>query len=271
MAVLPASYNYLKNYLDELRSKGKYSFTYWEIKRRFKISAEAIVKSVQRLKKKGKIAHIRKEFYVVVPPEYSATGTLPTVLYIDDLMKYLEKDYYVGLLSAAALHGAAHQQPMVFFVMNKKHSLRNISNKYATINFSFKKKWNKKDIVQKKTDAGYINVSSPELTALDIVYFIDNVGGLNRVATILDELAEEVNAEKLADTANRYGQIATVQRLGFMLEEVLHYKEKTEPLYNWLKNENYYPVFLKAGKKTKKMNANNRWRVIKNFSPESDL
>ncbi|MGH7573003.1 MAG: type IV toxin-antitoxin system AbiEi family antitoxin domain-containing protein [Gemmatimonadota bacterium] len=36
---------------------------------------------------------------------------------IDDLMRFLEQPYYVGLLSAAAIHGAGYQQPMVFQVI----------------------------------------------------------------------------------------------------------------------------------------------------------
>ncbi|MBU2500813.1 type IV toxin-antitoxin system AbiEi family antitoxin [bacterium] len=32
-------------------------------------------------------------------------------------MRYLAQPYHVGLLSAAAIHGAAHQQPMVFHVV----------------------------------------------------------------------------------------------------------------------------------------------------------
>jgi phosphatidylserine decarboxylase len=39
------------------------------------------------------------------------------------------------------------------------------------------------------TDAGFINVSSPELTALDLLSYVDKIG-MNRVITILSELVE---------------------------------------------------------------------------------
>lgn len=35
-------------------------------------------------------------------------------------MKFLGQPYYVGLLSAAALHGAAHHQPQEFQVVTNK-------------------------------------------------------------------------------------------------------------------------------------------------------
>lgn len=53
-------------------------------------------------------------------------------------MNSLNKKYYVGMLSAAALYGAAHQQPMEFFVITKKPALRNIKNKKLKINFYVK-------------------------------------------------------------------------------------------------------------------------------------
>lgn len=265
------SYNYVENYLMEQQSKGIYWFFPDELRKKFDTSPNAIKKALQRLSEKNKIAKIRKEFYVIIPPEYSASGILPAPLYIDALMNFLKKNYYVGLYSAAALHGASHQQPQSFSVVTKLPFLRDIENKKIAIHFTIKKGWNKKDIEEKKTDTGYIKVSNKELTALDIVYFVNNVGGLNRVATILDELAEEINPDKLSETAKRYGQIASVQRLGFMLEHILNHKEKTEPLFHWLQSQIYYPVFLKAGKKTKEMVTGNRWKVIKNFTPESDL
>jgi len=271
MASESIHYNYAENYLQAQQAKGIYWFVPDELRKAFHASPNAIKKTLQRLHAKNKVVKIRRGFYVIIPPEYSATGILPASLYIHPLMQFLKRDYYVGLYSAAALHGASHQQPQDFCVVTKKPFLRNIRNKKIVIHFAIKKEWDNKDVIEKKSDTGYIKVSSPELTALDVICFQDKVGGLNRAATILDELAEEINPEKLAETAERYGQIATVQRLGYFLDDILQHKEKIEPLYNWLKNQVDYPVFLKTGKKTKEMSINNRWKVIKNFSPESDL
>jgi predicted transcriptional regulator of viral defense system len=60
---------------------------------------------------------IREGFYVIVPLEYASSGILPPEWFIDELMKFLRQPYYVGLLSAAAIHGAAHQQPQEFHVV----------------------------------------------------------------------------------------------------------------------------------------------------------
>ncbi len=149
------TYNYLEEYLNKILSKGRHTFTLNEAKNAFTISEKAIAQSIYRLTAKKKITQIRKGFYAIITPEYSSQGMLPVHLFIDDLMKYLDRNYYVGLLSAAALHGAAHQQAMEYFVITENPPLRAIKNKKLKLNFYVKKDWQEKDLVQKKTDAGF--------------------------------------------------------------------------------------------------------------------
>src|SRR4030042_6092934 len=65
-------------------------------------------------------------------------GILPPVLFIDDLMKVLNKPYYVSLFSASALHGAAHQQPFEFYVTTVYPANRRINSNGVIINFYIK-------------------------------------------------------------------------------------------------------------------------------------
>jgi len=109
-----STYNYVENYLTEIQSKGRYSVTLNELKTKFDISEKAILQKIFRLKNKNQLAQVRKEFYVIIPPQYSNRGMVPPTLFINDMMDFLNKEYYVGFFSAAALHGAGHQQPMEF-------------------------------------------------------------------------------------------------------------------------------------------------------------
>ena len=264
-------YGYLEDFINELRSNGRYAFSLPEVRNQFEQSDEAIKKALQRLKKKREIALIRNEFYVIITPEYRSKGILPPSLFIADLMKFLGKDYYVGLLNAAAYYGAAHQQPQSFSVITKKPGLRNIDNDNMKINFYIKKEWDKNDIVQKKVDTGYINVSSPELTALDLVNYFEQAGGLNRVATVLEELCESIDADKMLDLAKRYSPITAVQRLGFLLEVILSMREVSEPIKDYLKTVNYFPVLLRPQKEKPEMITGNDWKVVQNIEIETDL
>ena len=103
------NYNYIDNYLTEIQSLGRYSVTLDELKNKFNISEKAILQNLYRLKCKNQLAQVRKEFYVIIPPQYTNRGMVPPTLFISDMMDFLNRDYYVGLLSAAALHGAGHQ------------------------------------------------------------------------------------------------------------------------------------------------------------------
>jgi predicted transcriptional regulator of viral defense system len=187
-------------------------------------------------------------------------------------MKFLGRDYYLGLLNAAAYYGAAHQQPQDFSVITTKPTLREIHNKTLKINFYTKKEWAKEDIVQKKVETGFINVSSPELTALDMVFFFDEAGGFSRITTVLEELIEGIDAQKLAETAKRFYQITTVQRLGFILSEVLRNQELCKPLAEYIKTVKHFPVLLRPQKeKPESMITGNEWKVVQNIEIETDL
>lgn len=267
-----SKYNYISDFTNELRAKGRYAFALHELQNRFNVSDNALRKALQRAKQKKEIAIIRKEFYIVVTPEYRSQGILPPVLFIADLMRFLNRNYYTSLLSAAVFYGAAHQQPQEFFVITTKPVLLPIKNNKLKINFCYKKKWAEEDIIERKTDAGYLKVSSAELTALDLVNYYDRIGGFNRVATVLAELAENMEPEKLAATAKRYGQVATVQRLGFLLDEILENNALISPLLEYLKTVRHYPVLLRPQKeKPQTMVTGNHWKVIPNIAIETDL
>jgi predicted transcriptional regulator of viral defense system len=69
------------------------------------------------LRRQHRLVSPAKGLYLVIPAEYRGWKTLPADWFIDALMRHMGRHYYVGLLSAAEIHGAAHQAPQVFQVM----------------------------------------------------------------------------------------------------------------------------------------------------------
>ena len=262
-------YNYLEDFTNKLRSLGGYALNLSDIKTKYSLSEKALNQSLYRLKIKNKIAQVRKGFYVIITPEYAQSGMLPATLFIDDLMKSLNRKYYIGLHSAAALYGAAHQQPMEFFVITENPPLRNIKNEKIKLNFFVKKYWNDSSIVKKKTDAGYINVSSPSLTALDLLFYSNHVG-INRTITILKELMNEINPFELAKTAKNYQQVTAIQKLGYLFENELDNQKLANVLFNVIKCKKFFPVAL-VSQKNKEGLIDKKWKVIVNTQIESDL
>ena len=52
-----------------------------------------------------------KGLYVMLPPEHQPYGSIPAEELVPIIMKHLNVDYYVGLLSAGLFYGATHQKP----------------------------------------------------------------------------------------------------------------------------------------------------------------
>ena len=264
------TYEYLYRYLDQLRSKGRFTFTGDEVISEFNLSDEAYQKVIQRLADKKRISRLRQNFYLIIPPEYSSRQTLPLGYFIDELMKFLERNYYVGLLTAAMYHGAAHQQPQTQFVVSEPPYLRPIKNRQQSIVFCLKKEWSTEFITQQKTDAGYINISNPALTALDLIFYSDRIGGLNRAATVLAELSLDLESNMLTQAANSFPQTTTLQRLGYLLDHVLQESSLADELYSVLENRNYYPTALNPKADSENQKTPNRWKIIPNMKVEVD-
>ncbi len=259
----------LIEWIEDIQRNGRYTFTYQEAKITFPDkTAKAIDMSLFRLMQQGAIQSAFKGFYTVIPIQYQNLGGLPPAMYINDLMKYLERDYYISHLSAAALHGSAHQQPQEFYVTHNKSALRKTKKGVMRLNFIKKESWNCSAVERKKSDAGYILVSNPLQTAFDLVNDHNKIGGINRAATIINEMVNLIKYDK--ELIKQQKQV-TLQRLGFILDD-LNWQNEADELYNqsfkMKKPKNRYP--LKSGKLQKGYSSRNRWNIVENTSIEID-
>ncbi len=264
----------LSYWIEKLQSKGVYSFSIELAKQELPAYTQiALTRALSRLSAKGKITSIYKGYYLIIPPQYSQKKILPPSLFIDAIFKYFNRPYYVSLLNAAVFHGASHQQPQEFFIMTNFPVMRPTQKYGLKINYISKNNISEQFIEKRKTEAGYINVSNAVLTATDLIQFEKRVGGLNRVSTILFELAEAI---KPADFGVKFlDNIPTtvLQRLGYLLEYVCENKEVASALYKVIvENGNkLYRIPLKSSGKVKEFSSNNRWNIIENISIETDF
>ena len=262
------SRNALADLVDDLQSRGRYTFTGAELQAHGLRSDIAWQAAVRRLKQQGRIVAPRRGFYVAVPIEYRVAGCPPASWFIDDLMRHLGQPYYVGLLTAASLHGAAHQQPMAFQVVTNRPT-RQVTAGRVRIEFHVNRAVKQVPVSEIQTEAGTMRVSTPEVSAFDLVRYSEASGHLSNVATVLSELAEKIQADKLVALAPLY-RVPEVQRLGFLLELVAK-PVLAEPLAKWLQRERFRPVPLSHGGALGKKRPDPRWRVIPNVRIEVDL
>jgi predicted transcriptional regulator of viral defense system len=258
----------LAEYVDLLQSGGKYWFTKDQLKKVSGDKDSTLKTSLWRLEKKRRIARIRRGFYVIIPLEYSAQGIIPPDWFINDLMKFLGKPYYVGLLSAAAIHGAGHHQPQEFQVVVPKE-MRKVRLGRLQIRFLKKSEAGQAALVQAKTTTGYMNVASPAVTALDLVTYSKQAGGLDRVATVIAELKEKLDSRALLAAAQQETSLASIQRLGWLLEK-LGAHEEVIPMQQYLQSKSLWYVKLDSEQPKRGFPRDSRWRVVVNARVESE-
>ncbi|HEY3414843.1 MAG TPA: type IV toxin-antitoxin system AbiEi family antitoxin [Armatimonadota bacterium] len=255
--------------VDALPGRGRYTIARAEALRELASTPEALEAAVRRLAAKHRIVVPRRGFYVVVPPEYQSAGAPPPDWFIDDLMSFEAKPYYVGLLSAAALHGAAHHQPQEFQVVTDS-PLRPTRAGRARIRFFMKRHLSTTPVIQVKTQTGTMRVSSPEATAIDLVRYARAAGHLGNVATVLADLAERLDANKLLHAAQCDVELTHIQRLGHLLDAV-GAEEVARPLATWVAEQRPRHVLLRPDASQPTGKDDPRWRVVVNETIELDL
>lgn len=151
-----------------------------------------------------------------MPPEYRSLACLPADQFIPALMEWLDLPYYAGLLSAAQYYGAAHQRPQEFQVFVEKNR-RPITCGKVRVAFIARKRLAEVSTRAFNTPRGTIAVSTPEATVFDLAGHPGHAGGLDRVATVLAELAEHIDPNLLAQAAAT-APVPWAQRLGYLSE-----------------------------------------------------
>lgn len=254
--------------IEELQAQGRYTFPLEELSQAVGGSCVALQSAIRRLKKKGRLVSPRRSFFVIVPVEYRSTGAPPASWFVDDLMGFLDQAYYVGLLSAAAVHGAAHQHPQVFQVVTSIPTASMTAGR-TKLKFFRKRRIEHIETVRTKTETGYMTISTPEATVFDLIRHVHASGHLSNVATVLAELAEVIDPERLtasAATASR----PEVQRAGYLFQLVGH-DALAEPLAEQVASGRRRPVLLRPGADTEGMPFDERWCLLINEKVEPDL
>ncbi|GJG26890.1 type IV toxin-antitoxin system AbiEi family antitoxin domain-containing protein [Segatella baroniae] len=198
-------------------------------------------------------------------------GSVPATYYIDQLMSYLQKPYYVCMLSAAELLGTAHQRPQQFSVMTTFPKRRVVSTRNVTIDWYYRDGLPEEALITKNTETGTIRISNPLLTAADLVQYQQHEGGLSRVATILEELSEQIDINKQFAPLATYVKKVVWQR-GYILENVVEEKNLADDLYEQLRASLGYLKYqpLSTSTEDNPSNRDIRWKININVEIETD-
>ena len=264
--MIPERTTTLPGYVEELASSGRTTFTREDAMEALGVSHGAFLDAAARLKKRRHIFAPRRGFYVITPTRYLKWGAPPPSWYIDAMMKNAGRPYYVALLKAAELQGAAHQAVMEFQVVTDRQ-WKPIRAGRSKLAFYFRKDMEsvEQGIELRKTDTGSMRMSSPALTALDLVRYPHASGGISHTASVLNELSTQIDPKRL-DALLPPFERSIVQRLGYLLdflgqEELAACLERH--LYRgnapWMELEPREAGVITASQERER---NSRWKII---------
>lgn len=252
---------------------GRYTFSKEDVRKEFPdMTQHAIDAAIQRAVVKGRIFSPCRRFYVVVPEEYRLWNAVPQEVYLDRMMEYLGRVYYVSLLSAAERYGAAHQAPMGFQVMVEPPVLRDKECDGYAIHYAERRQIPMKYIERKEVPTGWLNVSGPELTAVDLVAYQGHIGGLTRAATVLEELALNLDFSHLDTTFLQVAPAPVFQRLGYLLDRILGETSLADDLFGLMRSggKKMKAVPLRLGVSADEAGVDKKWKVLVNQEIEID-
>lgn len=186
-----------------------------------KLLAVPTVQVSERLfvpKKRGEWITPAKGLWIPVPVEFRAWGGPPANEFVDALMNHFDADYYVGWLSAAALHGASHHSPQITDIAVSK-MVRSRQAGRSRLNFHVRQDLSKLPIEERQNRSGVFRVSSPEVTAMDLALDLRLAGGIDNAITVIRDLAEEslLDDEALTQLMPLFPVVAA-RRVGYIVE-----------------------------------------------------
>jgi len=202
-----------------LLSRGISSITTGDISVLLAIPKNQVSQRLAPLKKRGEITLLANGLWAPVPPEYLTWGAPPAIDIIDALMHHLSIDsYYVGWLSAAVFHGAAHHAPQVFQVaVTRAIRFKKIGR--SIIHFYYRDHTKDVRTVFVESKNGAVPISNKETTLLDITSDVGYVGGIDNAANLVIELCEASPPDiTVINDLSVYYPVSAIRRLGYIFQ-----------------------------------------------------
>lgn len=174
----------------------------------------------------------RQQYFLIVTPEHRAIGAPPVEYWLDDYFAWLKRPYYLALQSAAAVFGSSQQAVQETQVMTSAPIREMLIGR---IRLRFFAKSGIKNTITQKTPNAYapLAISTPAATLFDLIRYAASIGGIERVAETIAPMVPLIKATALRQVMNAEQELATTQRLGFVLDGI-QADALAKVVYDWL-------------------------------------
>ncbi len=260
--------SFTPDWVDALAFRGRFVFTLDDAAKVAGTTPAAAKLSIHRAASDGALFSPARGLWVIVPVEYRAEGVPPWRSFLDPMLRRERRAYYVGLLTAAAEHGASGQAAQeVQVVVDRPRAT--IEAGRMRIAFITRRDAARAPVRETVATTGRIPISTPAMTALDLVAYPRRAGGWGNVVSVLADLRDEITPNDMGAVVAMPSATSGAQRLGFLLERLGTSPDVTAPLTACLeaRSTTFVPLDPAAERTGTR---DSRWRVIENVEVEPD-
>ena len=249
-------------FIDARIGLGRIAFSMTDLMKVSGLSAIAAKRQLSRLR--GKVVRIspRQPFFLIVAPEHRSMGAPPAIWWLEDYFTWLGRPYYLALQSAASSFGSNPQALQVTQVMTDR-PCRALKVGRVHVRFFVKRRIAQTPTQQLVQAVAPLRISTPEATAFDLIRYATSIGGIERTAETIKPLLPRLRAPELKQVLESENEIATTQRLGFVLD-VADAKRLAQVIHDWLPAKlTLVPLSPLQGDR-KNIPIVERWQVLNN-------
>lgn len=220
-------------------------------------------KVIFRLKKKGILNTVKKGVYFYSPLESGPAGSNINEFLVPPVF-FPKQNYYIGYSTMYNYYGFTDQIFQMMHILNTSLQREKLIGgvQFKMTKISKSRMYGLEKMTIRNTG---VSVSDRERTLVDLIYFPEPVGGLQKAFEILKEQvrAKKTDTAKFIKYAARFPNPTLRKRIGFILEQAGMKDRELEPLLKTIRESSLvtlYPSKSRAGR------INKKWKVIENAS-----
>lgn len=249
-------------YVDEQLAGGRVAFSLADLTRKTGLSDSAAIRQLHRLGAQVAKVSPAQPFYLIVTPEHRFRGAPPVDWWLDDYFRWLQRPYYLALMSAASAHGSNPQSLQVTQVMTDSPR-RPLQVGRLRVEFFVKRGIENTPTQMLANAYAPTRVSTPSATVFDLIRYAPRIGGIGRAIETLRPLLAGIGPKDLRAVLDAEGELASAQRLGYVLERAGQ-KRLAQVIDRWLPtSRKVFPLATTATRRSDAVPVS-RWRIVDN-------
>lgn len=245
-------------YVEARLAAGQVAFSLADLMHETGLSRIAAVRQLGRLGAGVVRVSRLQPFFLIVPPEHRSRGGPPVEWWLGDYFRWLGQPYYLALMSAASVYGSNPQGLQATQVITGAPR-RTLEVGELRAHFFVKRRIRQTPTQELANAYAPTQVSTPAATVFDLIRYADRIGGIGRAVETLRPLLSKISPNELRKVLEAEDEVATAQRLGYVLEKLGQPKQATV-VDEWLPSRRWIPLAGNASH-AKDPDMSARWRV----------